>query len=176
MWRIWWPKVDFGYFSLVCHLNFLRQGLSMNLDFTVSAKLTGQQVPGFCPFLPHSTGIIGKCHHIQVLYGFWDMNLSSHSWATSTLPSEPSPQPQAFLLECSPQPMTSHFILYHKLYPQNAPSDFLLTFWDLTTLFSPYIPCSTYYEVLVVSNRDPTVLCSYVSVNCPLPEMSFSID
>lgn len=137
MWRIWWPEVDFGCFSIVCRLIFLRQGLSVNLDFTVSAKLTSQQVPGFRLFLPHSTGIIGKCHYIQVVHGFGDTNLSSHSWATNTLPSKPSPQSQAFLLECSPQPMISHFILYHKFFPQNATSDFLHIFWDLTTLISP---------------------------------------
>lgn len=137
MWRIWWSEIDFACFSLACHcfcfVFFLWDRvsqwnwISLFQRSWLASKSLGSA--SLCCI------VTDKGHH-NFHMGFRDPNSGPHSWAASTLPSEPSPQPQAFLVECPPHPMTSLFMPYLKLFPYNASSGFLLIFQNLTDVIS----------------------------------------
>lgn len=65
---------------------FVKHGFSLNLEFTDSAWLAGQQTPGSFSSPYPSTGITGACFSKQE----WSKLKSLYFWA-STLPTKPSP-------------------------------------------------------------------------------------
>lgn len=75
---------------------FLREGLSLNLELAISARLTGQGASRIClsTFPLTSAGLIGTHCPTQCFYiGSRDINSGSCALGMSTLPTEPPPQP-----------------------------------------------------------------------------------
>lgn len=72
--------------------------ITSHLTFSDSERMDGQQVLGLsCLCLP-SPGIAGTCHWAQLLHRCWMSNPGPHTWAESTILTEPSPQlPDRFL-------------------------------------------------------------------------------
>lgn len=48
---------------LLLHLSFLKYGVSLNLDFAISTRLSCQRDPGICLFTPSSAGVKDVCYY-----------------------------------------------------------------------------------------------------------------
>lgn len=89
-------EIDFGIsFSITLHLGFLRQGLSLNLELTVLARLLGQRLPRILYlFLLQLWGF--RCMPLR--QAFYVSSRDLVLVLTSTLWSEPPQHPQKLVM------------------------------------------------------------------------------
>lgn len=91
--HMWKPKVDREYLALLLFTLFFRQGILLNLEFAILARLAGYKPLVSVCLHRLSTGIKDICH----LYLTWVLEMQSHvssphAHITITFPSEQCPQ------------------------------------------------------------------------------------
>jgi len=94
-------KGQCGVFSSVIfhliHL-FLRQSLSLRLEFATNTRLVGQQVPGSSCGQASMLGLQGCATMPGFLHGFWELNSGPHT-LEAPCPLSPSPSPSLITSE-----------------------------------------------------------------------------
>lgn len=93
---VWRSELVSGCLPQILFILFLREGLSLNLELAVSARLTGQGASRTClsTFPLTSAGLIGTCCPTQSFHiGSRAINSGSRALGMSTLPTEPPPKP-----------------------------------------------------------------------------------